>query len=184
VKFESGKVWTLSNLLSILRIVLILPIILLLESDLTYGKYYGIGLLFVAMFTDYLDGYFARSRNEISELGKILDPLADKIAIAAAAIYLYIAYAFPLWLLVVILVRDAAILFGSILLVKKMDSVVPANQFGKWTTTIISALILAYIFDVELLKLPLEIAAAVFLAISSVSYLRNYLQLSNQKVSK
>ncbi|MBP8976917.1 MAG: CDP-alcohol phosphatidyltransferase family protein, partial [Bacteroidetes bacterium] len=68
------RVWTISNILSALRIVLVIPITICLVSEFPYHRYYAAGLVLLAIATDFFDGYLARQFHQVSELGKILDP--------------------------------------------------------------------------------------------------------------
>src|SRR5438552_18552602 len=90
----SSAILTVPNLLSFLRILLIPLFVLLL---LHHGSELA-GLLLVGgvMSTDWVDGYIARRTNSVSELGKLLDPVSDRLAIAAALIALLIRHALPL----------------------------------------------------------------------------------------
>lgn len=109
----TNKVFTLANLFSFSRIVIALPIILV------YYAYDGITWMFTAMvayaiISDYLDGWAARRNNEISELGKVIDPIADKILAGILFIFAVWEGAIPVWFLVMALGRDALILAGSL----------------------------------------------------------------------
>jgi cardiolipin synthase (CMP-forming) len=105
---SSTRVVTVPNLLSFLRIALIpLFVALIVDPDTT-----GLGLLLFAAVaaTDWVDGFLARRLGQVSELGKILDPTADRLAMAAALVALAVRGVFPWWAAALILVRDAAVL--------------------------------------------------------------------------
>jgi len=129
-------VWTLPNLLSLSRI-LIIPVLVYL---LTYpDRWSGLlaALLFIfASITDYFDGYLARRTRSVSDLGKILDPLADKLMVASALIMLAAIDRpnepnVPAWLVVVILARESAVtLIRGIALSEGM--VMEAETLGKF----------------------------------------------------
>jgi len=114
------RIATVPNLLSSIRIVLIPVFVLLL---LHHGKGYeeaGLLLLGAVVATDWIDGYVARRTGQVSNLGKLLDPVADRMAIAAALITLAVRHAFPWWAALLVLVRDGLILVvGSILLLRR-----------------------------------------------------------------
>ena len=105
----SRRVLTVPNLLSFLRICLIpVFVAMIVDHDTTTA---GIVLFGVVMATDWVDGHVARRTGQVTELGrKLLDPVADRLAIAAGLIALVIRGAFPLWAAALILVRDVAVL--------------------------------------------------------------------------
>jgi cardiolipin synthase len=114
---SSNRVLTVPNLISFARILLIPVFVLLLLNDGTERA--GLLLLGFVVSTDWVDGQIARRTGQVSELGKILDPVADRLAIAAALVTLVVIGAFPLWAALLILVRDTAILIAGIALLRR-----------------------------------------------------------------
>jgi len=107
-------VWTLPNLLSLFRILIIPLLVYLLTFPDRLSALWAAGLFLIAAITDYFDGYFARRNKSVSDLGKILDPLADKLMVASALIMLAALDrpgepSVPAWLVVVILARESAV---------------------------------------------------------------------------
>ena len=107
-------VWTLPNLLSLFRILIIPLLVYLLTFPDWSSALWAAGLFVVAAITDYFDGYLARRNKSVSDLGKILDPLADKLMVASALIMLAALDrpgepSVPAWLVVVILARETAV---------------------------------------------------------------------------
>jgi CDP-diacylglycerol--glycerol-3-phosphate 3-phosphatidyltransferase len=102
-------------------------------------------LCIVAAITDFLDGYVARKRNEITEFGKIIDPLADKILVGVIAIKLYVIGELSGYFLLIIVLRDAIIFVGGILISLKLKKVLPSNLLGKITVTLIGFVFLTVI---------------------------------------
>ena len=103
---------SLPNILSIFRIVMSPFFVILMIQDNPYFLLLALLLVFVISITDFLDGYYARKYNLITELGKYLDPLADKIFIITVFFTLYFILGnevFPLWTIVLILLRDVFI---------------------------------------------------------------------------
>lgn len=91
-------------------------------------------LLLFAAISDGLDGWAARSRHEISELGKTLDPLADKIVICVTLLALVVRWHFPLWIFVTYLVKELSQLLAGLLLLRKYQQLISANFWGKSAT--------------------------------------------------
>jgi len=105
---SSNRVLTVPNLLSFLRIAFIpVFVVLIVDRDTTFS---GILVFAAVAWTDWIDGFLARRLGQVSDLGKILDPTADRLAIAAGLIALAVRGAFPWWAALVILARDAAVL--------------------------------------------------------------------------
>ena len=104
----SSRVLTIPNLISAVRIAMI-PVFwaLIVDPDTTT---WGIVLFGVVVATDWVDGTIARRTGQVSELGKVLDPVADRAAIAAGLIALVVRGAFPAWAAALILARDIAVL--------------------------------------------------------------------------
>ncbi len=110
-----SRIATVPNLLSSIRILLIPVFVLLILHHGTEGA--GLVLLGAVVSTDWIDGYIARHTGQVSNLGKVLDPVADRLAIAAGLISLMVRDAFPVWAGLLVLVRDAlVILVGAVVL--------------------------------------------------------------------
>ncbi len=171
---QSGQVWTYSNLLSLSRLFLGF---LLFYSISHKQTHVSISLAVLAVISDYADGYLARKRNEISELGKILDPLADKITVALGAIALYKVYSLPLWIVILIIGRDILILAGSVILMERLQNVVASELPGKIAVTIIAMLLLTYLLEWHILKPYLLIFAVLAIFISFLFYVLRFIKI-------
>ena len=91
-------------------------------------------LFVVVVATDWIDGALARATGQVSELGKVLDPVADRLAIAAGLIALVVADAFPLWAALLILVRDVAVLIAGLVLLSTRRARIEVRYLGKVAT--------------------------------------------------
>ena len=128
----SRRVVTLPNLLSFLRIALIpVFVVLIVDPDTTAV---GLVVLIVVMATDWVDGAVARATGQVSELGKVLDPVADRLAMAAGLIALVVRDVFPLWAALLILVRDLAILVAGAFLLVRGHARIEVRYIGKVAT--------------------------------------------------
>lgn len=121
----------ISNKLSMARVFMIPLFMILMEIE---PNIMAAIVFSVASFTDFLDGYLARKRNEVTTLGKFLDPLADKLLTMAAFLYLVQAHVLPAWAIVIILGRETAVT-GLRVLAAKDGLVMAASIWGKIKTS-------------------------------------------------
>lgn len=158
------------------------PVIFILIIKSTYQNYPF--LVFIYVFTislDFLDGYFARKLSQETEVGKFLDPVADKLLLLFVVIALIIKSDFPLWLAIPIFFRDIVILFASLILFKIRHFIAPSIIIGKIAFTIFGFLILIYIIDLnifinlEILKRFLAVLSFGFLIWSFIEYYKVYI---------
>jgi cardiolipin synthase (CMP-forming) len=129
--FLRGEVLNIPNLISFLRLALV-PVFLwlLLQEQFPWA----IVVLAVAGLTDYLDGFFARKLNQITKLGKFLDPLADRLYIFSTLIALSATGHVPIWLALLVVGRDLLILFSLPVLAGLGYSSLPVHYLGKAAT--------------------------------------------------
>jgi len=122
----------LPNALTVLRIFLVpvLVVVLLTRSRTDVGLTLGMAIFGVAVLTDYLDGYFARRRNQITRVGILLDPLADKLLTAAAFLSLVELGSVPAWMVMIILGRELAVT-GLRNVAAGWGHLIPASGLGK-----------------------------------------------------
>lgn len=145
------EIYTKSNLLSLLRLFISIPVYFLLfkfENSYTY-KSVILGLLLAACLTDFLDGYIARKYHEITELGKIVDPLADKVLVGVVVLQLFFMGKIPAFYFYSVIGRDIVIFLGGIFVTKRIGKVLPSNLLGKITVTLIASYILAVILQLD-----------------------------------
>ena len=127
----SDRILTIPNLLSFLRLALV-PVFLLLLID---GQdIAALVVLAVSGFTDFLDGFIARRFDQVTRLGQLLDPAADRLYILAAVLGLVMRELIPLWLVVAILARDVLLVVVAIVLVGGGHGALPVNRVGKLAT--------------------------------------------------
>jgi cardiolipin synthase len=129
---ETDRILTIPNVISFLRIALIpVFVALILDRDTTRA---GLVLFVIVVATDWVDGALARATGKVSDLGKVLDPVADRLAIAAGLIALVIVDAFPLWAALLILIRDVAVLIAGLVLLSKRRTRIDVRYIGKVAT--------------------------------------------------
>ncbi|MBZ0180649.1 MAG: CDP-alcohol phosphatidyltransferase family protein [Melioribacteraceae bacterium] len=152
MKLNWNELHTKSNYLSIFRIFLGIPIFVYTGkfAENPELRFLLFGLFFLAYITDILDGYLARKFNEITEFGKIVDPLADKVIIAIVVIQFYLTDVIPEYYFWIIILRDVIIFLGGIYVSNKIGKVLPSNKLGKATVFTIMLFFLAVIFNRDL----------------------------------
>ena len=128
----SSAVVTVPNVLSFARIVTIPIFCWLVASEET--RLWGIFLFAVVVSTDWVDGYVARRTGQVTELGRILDPVADRLAIAAGLITFAVTGIFPFWAALLILLRDVVVVLGGAVLLWGRDVRVDVRGIGKIAT--------------------------------------------------
>ncbi len=150
MKFTIREISTASNFLSILRLILAIPLWFLFDYLYTPG--FRIIILFACLFTvftDTLDGYLARRFNQVTEFGKIIDPLADKVVVGIVIIKLFTMSEIPFYYLIMILGRDILIFLGGIIVTRKINRVLPSNVLGKLTVINISLVVIAIVIGIN-----------------------------------
>jgi cardiolipin synthase (CMP-forming) len=126
-----SRVWTIPNVLSMLRLALV-PFFLVL---IVIGDYFGaLVVLVIASFTDLLDGYLARRLGQVTRLGELLDPAADRLYIFAALVGLAANGLVPWWIVVIIVARDVFLLVLGVVLANHGYGPLPVHQLGKVAT--------------------------------------------------
>ena len=123
----------LPNKLTLLRIVLILPFLLVLYLDAPYAAYIALGIFILASLTDLLDGKIARKYNLITDFGKFADPLADKMLVTAAMVWFVELGQMPGWALLIVIVREFAV-SGLRMVASDKGRVIAAGWSGKVKT--------------------------------------------------
>jgi cardiolipin synthase (CMP-forming) len=172
------KFWTIPNVLSILRVVLIVPFLVVIFSDAPNARWWGLFWLALAMLTDKLDGDIARWLHSESEWGRILDPLADKLGVAAVAIVLLVKGWIPLWFVAVLLLRDLVILIGGLVIRKRTGEIVPSNMAGKWAVGVIAGTLVWALVDSSSPYLPYCFALSVIMVgVSTWGYATRFMTI-------
>ena len=144
----------LANKLTIFRIILV-PIMAIIPYLNLQGDFMGLPLTYfwmllifiVASITDKLDGYIARSRNQVTTFGKFLDPLADKILVLTAMVLLVELGKIPAWIPVIVLAREFLVSGYRLIAVEKGGQVIAASIWGKLKTVTQMIAIILIMFD-------------------------------------
>lgn len=120
------------NILTIFRIILIPVFVMLFFSEMPNNLNYALLVFFIAGVTDVLDGFIARRFNMVTDVGKVLDPLADKIMLLSVLICLASTDLVPIWILFIIMLKELFMIYGGIqLYFSKSKIIIPSNKYGK-----------------------------------------------------
>jgi CDP-diacylglycerol--glycerol-3-phosphate 3-phosphatidyltransferase len=174
---DLGRFWTLANTLSFSRIVLVVPIAVLLWHDGPLG--WLLGLTVAAIFTDWIDGRVARWTRTVSEWGKVIDPVADKVAAVLTVSVLTFRPAepqLPLWFFGVVVGRDLLILAGGAWIARRSGKVLMSAWAGKAASLWLALTVLSVILkaDAPVLTVCLWMATGLFV-FSFAVYVVRYL---------
>lgn len=141
------QVLTVANVLTTVRLVLAFPIIYFLAAGVRSA---AVLVLFgLAALTDLLDGYFARKRNEETSLGRILDPVADKILVVGTLLALTVSGSIPLAWILILGGKELALILGGAVLLGKARGVIKARFLGKAATAILLCGVLLILVSLE-----------------------------------
>lgn len=183
MKIQSKEIFTISNLLSLVRLFIAIPLWILLTDYETNRNLIIIIGLFAAL-TDFLDGFLARKLNQITEFGKIIDPLADKIIVGAVVIKLFYVGLIPSYYFYLIIGRDIIIFLTGIYISNKLGKVLPSNMLGKITVFVIAIVLImligGYNLSNTIFKL-LYLASIILIFASFVAYGIRAIEFINQK---
>ena len=186
---RQDRIITLANAISISRIFLAIPLVLLFE-DISKGEldklWWAFGLIIIIVLTDFLDGYVARKAEAITNFGKLIDPVADKVCMMVVMIYLIISYKLPFLLFLVILaIRDIFLIIIGVYLMFSQEEVFQSNRSGKWFMGI-TALMMTFFLFKDPLSIPTYIVWTSYLisillfTFSTFEYIQRYMRYFKQ----
>ena len=164
----------LPNKLTMFRVILIpFFIVFMLVNITSYDKWIALGIFIIASLTDLLDGKIARKYNLVTNFGKFMDPLADKLLVCSALICLVALNKIPAWMVIVIIAREF-IISGFRLIAADNGVVIAASYWGKFKTTfqmVMICLMIADIAAISMLTTVVMWVAVVLTVVSLVDYL-------------
>jgi len=170
---KQNRIVTIPNILSTIRLILLFPI----GYYLWNGQDTLAGILsIIGGLLDISDGYIARKFDQQSELGKILDPLADKLIIGMLVVILFLIDRIPLWFVMIVILRDLLLIFGGLYAFNKLKFVLPSNYPGKLTALSLGLCLLFAIFDLPFIVTIFMWFSVGIMVYSFVLYLNIMLQ--------
>ena len=170
------KLKNIPNILSVIRILLVGVFIYVFFNDYPNNLVWALVVFLTAGLTDVIDGFLARRFNWITNLGKILDPFADKLMQCTVLICMLTKKLIPAWLVIPFILKEFLMLLGGLLIIKKRRVVVVSNIFGKMTVVFFYAAVVLCISAREFLAqnpIVLYIICALVL-IAAISAFVNY----------
>ena len=178
----------LPNKLTIMRVILIPFFVFFLLSPYfpAYGNYIAVAIFIVASLTDMLDGKIARKYNLVTNFGKFMDPLADKLLVCSAMICLIELDRLAAWIVIVIIAREI-IISGFRLVASDNGVVIAASYWGKFKTTFQMLMVIVLILDIQMpffqiLGTVLTYVALILTVVSLIDYIvKNKDVLKDQK---
>ena len=178
----------LPNKLTIMRVILIPFFVFFLLSPYfpAYGNYIAVAIFIVASLTDMLDGKIARKYNLVTNFGKFMDPLADKLLVCSAMICLIELDRLAAWIVIVIIAREF-IISGFRLVASDNGVVIAASYWGKFKTTFQMLMVIVLILDIQMpffqiLGTVLTYVALILTGVSLIDYIvKNKDVLKDQK---
>ena len=190
---RQDRIMTLANAISISRIFLAIPLVLLFEdiSKGHPGKLWGaFGLIIIIILTDFLDGYVARKAEETTNFGKLIDPVADKVCMMVVMIYLIISYKLPFLLFFITLaIRDIFLIIIGVYLMFSQEEVFQSNRSGKWFMGITALMMTLFLFQAPL-GIPIYVLWTSYLismllfGFSTFEYIRRYMRYFKELEAK
>ncbi|MBE6596141.1 MAG: CDP-diacylglycerol--glycerol-3-phosphate 3-phosphatidyltransferase [Ruminococcaceae bacterium] len=154
------KLKNIPNILSVIRIILVVVFVIVF---FWVDKYVAMVVFLLAGATDVVDGYLARRNNWITNLGKILDPFADKLMQCTVLISLYIEKLIPLWFVVPFIAKEFVTLLMGLIVMRKRSVVVVSKWYGKMTVCLFYATVVLSVLIADMLKDNIILTIIVFL---------------------
>ena len=187
IRTRQEHILNFANAISISRILLAIPLVLLLENKKLWEAFIVILLI---VLSDFLDGYVARKANTITNFGKLIDPIADKVCMLVVAIYLIIVYKLPFLIFFMTLaVRDTFLIIIGVYLILSQEEVFQSNTSGKWFMGISTLMMTFFIFQnplniPEYLLWLSYVVSVILFIISTYEYIIRYLRYFKQLNAK
>lgn len=180
-KFSKRDLWRIPNILCYIRFLLI-PVFVVLYIKSEYPKEYlrAAAVVMISGLTDFLDGFIARRFDMVTELGKLIDPLADKLTQASLIFVLVVKIKWMFLLLILFVIMQLFLLTAGLVMLRKNTKLSGAKWFGKVSTTVFYLVMLVLVsyptLNTDIANLLMLVCGG-FLLLSFLMYIREYVLL-------
>ena len=172
--------FNIPNKITIIRISLIPLFAAILLAEIPHKSILAAFVFIMLSVSDFFDGYLARKKKQVTELGKLIDPIADKLLISTALVFLVAGNDIPLWMAAIIIAREFIVTATRVYLLPE-NLVIPASNFGRAKTVVQSIAIVAV-----LLQLPfnwhLMLIAVLLTLVSGIEYFARVRKLTQDRI--
>ena len=170
MKNSQFKKSIIPNLLTFFRILLVPLFVGVFISSIKFHREISAIIFIISSITDFLDGYIARKYKSETDMGRILDPLADKILVISALILLAIKKDIPIWILEALFLRELILIIGSALIIKREEKIICPSIWGKLATVFIFIGISGILLRIWITRYFLYIGVVISL-VSGIDYI-------------
>ncbi len=180
-KFTKKDLWSIPNILCYIRFMLIpLFVVLYINAETAREYLMAAAVVFISGLTDFLDGFIARTFDMVTDFGKLIDPMADKLTQASLIFVLVVKIKWMFLLLILFVVMQLFMLGAGIAMLKKNRRLNGAKWFGKVSTTVFYAVMLVLVaapnLDINIVNILMLVCGA-FLLLSFLMYIREYFRM-------
>ncbi|MBP3730506.1 MAG: CDP-diacylglycerol--glycerol-3-phosphate 3-phosphatidyltransferase [Mailhella sp.] len=154
-----------ANRITLMRIGAVLPILALIHFPSVWTCWAAMFLFLAAAITDFLDGYIARREKQVTNFGKFLDPLADKLLICSILIEMVGLRWVPAWVVIIVIMRELAVT-GLRAVAADKGIVIAADWYGKWKTVMQIVALVPLLIHFPLLGIPFHLLGSIFLYVA------------------
>jgi cardiolipin synthase len=178
------------NILSVIRILLVFAFVYFVFLPEPYGERVAVLVFILAGATDVVDGFLARKYNWITNLGKLLDPFADKLMQCTVLVCLCLKEIIPLWFVIPFFVKEISTLLLGFFVIRRRNVVVVSRWYGKaavclfYLTVVISVMLQEKIVDNGILQLVLFLPAVIFALAAFFGYIKHYSVLRKEEMER
>jgi len=169
------------NILTLLRLILLPFVFYFLFKETRGDLIIAIILMAIIFFSDVFDGYLARKLNQVSDFGKVLDPVVDKIVIFCFCLYVIFYKGFPVWAFVLIFLKDITALLGAFYLIKAKKTIPSPNRWGKYSVFVLGIALFLYIIELDFWKTVALEMGIVLVVITMFTYARSFIRTVRRK---